>query len=93
MAGNGYLNGSLPRVPIGVLSSARGKEYSPVTWQPQGSLRFASVSVSEGDYYVLSAQSLRIVEHDENLTYEITALGCIASLAILGLLYLCRRTS
>lgn len=91
VAGTGYLDGKLPAVPLGVLTSSNSKEYSAVTWQPQGSLRFALITTSANKYYVVSGRSLRIADHSSSITDQITVLGCAASLLILAASYwVCR---
>lgn len=65
VAGNGYLNNSIPQVPIGVLAATEGHKINPVTWQPENKVRIASVSVQGGNnYYVLGGRSLFVVEAD-----------------------------
>jgi hypothetical protein len=87
VAGSGHLNGQMPSIPIGVLRASRYKDYSSVTWQPQGSLRFASVTVAANDYYVLSGQSLQVADRSSGMTRQITALGCILSLVVIAAAY------
>jgi hypothetical protein len=63
VAGNGYLNNSIPQVPIGVLAATEGHKINAVTWQPDNKVRIASVSVQGGNnYYVLGGRSLFDVE-------------------------------
>jgi hypothetical protein len=63
VAGNGYLNNSIPQVPIGVLAATEGHKINPVTWEPANKVRIASVSVQGGNnYYVLGGRSLFTVE-------------------------------
>lgn len=66
IAGNGYLDSSIPQVPIGVLSAADNQKQNVVTWQPKKGVRIASVSVKVENYYVLSGRSLEKVENRIN---------------------------
>jgi len=89
IAGDGYLDGSLPNIPYGALASAHPGHDNTVTWELQDSIRLASVEVSAHNYYVLSARSLREVEKRENEITDIASLGwflCILTLATAYLL-------
>jgi hypothetical protein len=82
IAGTGYLNGNLPVAPYGILTAASGKEYHTVTWQPQADTRVAAATVAAKNYYVLGGQSLKEVERQENVTYELTAVALVTGLLI-----------
>lgn len=88
IVGSGYLNGSIPIPPAGLLASSKGKDYSAITWQPQYNVRVASVAVAADNYYILSGRSLQKVEINENRTFDISALGCLVSLLVLSGTYL-----
>jgi hypothetical protein len=62
IAGSGYLGGSIPQVPIGVLAATQGHKINKVTWEPAKKVRIASVSVEADNYYVLGGRSLSVVE-------------------------------
>jgi hypothetical protein len=83
VAGNGYLGNQLPVVPPGVLSAARGHDYSFVTWQPEDGVRLASVSVAANNYYVVSGRSLKEVEKREKQTLELSTLGWACTVVII----------
>jgi hypothetical protein len=83
VAGNGYLNGHIPSVPLGVLQAAKNKTYSAVTWQPQNSVREAAVTVAAHNYYIVSGRSLTEVEKNETATLSLSLLGCFLALAVL----------
>ncbi|MCX6728656.1 MAG: hypothetical protein NTV39_02725 [Candidatus Saccharibacteria bacterium] len=83
VSGNGYLNGKIPTVPIGVLQHSNGKDYSFVTWQPQDNVRIASVSVSANNYYVLAGRSLKEVEKQENSQLQFAMFGWIVSVVVI----------
>lgn len=83
-SGTGYLNGKLAEAPMGTLQAAKGKEYNAVTWQPEGNVRIAAVTVAAGDNYVLSGRSLKEVEKNEDLTFQITLLGFLISATVYG---------
>lgn len=91
IAGSGELNGRLPSIPMGVLTASRGKEYSLVTWQPQGTLRFATAVVAAQHDYVLTGQSLRFADRSSQATRQITGLGCAAALIVLAAIYYLAR--
>ncbi len=84
LSSSGYLNNLMPEVPKGILEAAKGHEYHAVTWQPTDTVRIASVSVTAGDKYVLAGRSLREVEKNESVTFQLAALGAVASLLVLA---------
>lgn len=75
VAGSGKLDGSVPQVPIGVLTNAQGKDYHRVTWQPEPGVRQAAVSVAAHKYYVLSGRSLKEIEKRTQTVFWLTILG------------------
>jgi hypothetical protein len=79
VAGNGELNGRVPKAPIGVLQAAANKPYNAVTWQPQGDLRIAAISVVADKYYVLSGRSLKEVESREQEAIYMSLGGGVAA--------------
>jgi hypothetical protein len=87
VSGSGYLNGALPQIPKGVLTSSKGKDYHAVTWQPTGKLRFATVAVAANDFYVVSGRSLKIVEQNETKTLRLSVFGGLAALVVLSSAY------
>jgi hypothetical protein len=62
VSGDGYIGGSAPQVPIGVLAATKGHKTNTVTWQPNDKIRIASVSTEANNYYVLGGRSLLVVE-------------------------------
>lgn len=84
VGGSGRLDGKLPAVPIGVLTSAVGHDYSAITWEPKDGVRVAAVSVSAKNYYVVSGRSLKEVEKNESQTSTLSAIGLLTSLVVLG---------
>jgi hypothetical protein len=62
----GYLDGSTPELPGGVLDYAKAHNQYSLTWQPKPSVRVAAVitrySSPQGSGYVLVGRSLREVE-------------------------------
>lgn len=75
VAGNGYVDGSIPLMPLSVLAHAPsdGGAHS-ITWEPKKGVRIASVSVRAGTYYVTSGRSLFVVEsHIRSLTQYMVA--------------------
>jgi hypothetical protein len=87
VAGSGYLDGTVPKVPVGVLTASKGKDYHAVTWQPQPGVRIAAVTVSAKNYYVLSGRSLTEVEKNETRTLQISLLGGVVALMLLGTVF------
>ncbi len=87
VTGSGYLNGHVPKIPIGLLSAAKGKDHNAVTWQPQKNVRVAAVSVAAKNYYVLSGRSLREVEKNETTTLQLAMLGGIVSMILLAVVF------
>ena len=75
VSGSGYLDGTLPAIPLGVLQAANGTEYHRVTWQPASHVRIAAVTVSAHNYYVLSGRSLKEIERNENQTFLLALVG------------------
>lgn len=62
LATDGTLDGAAPRVPHGVLESARASGRDAVTWQPRAGVRVATVTVPWSGGTVLAGRSLRVVE-------------------------------
>lgn len=91
VSGSGYLDGKLPSAPYGVLASAAHRDYSWVTWQPADDVRIAAVTVKANKYFVLSGRSLREVEKRENQSLQMSFAGGLASLIVLGLVYVIKR--
>jgi hypothetical protein len=87
VAGNGYLDNSIPQVPIGTLAATKGHKINAVTWQPADKVRIASVSVEAGDYYVLGGRSLSIVEKQIRSFTQWTLSFLAASLVVIYLGY------
>jgi preprotein translocase subunit SecG len=84
--GNGYLDGNVPQVPIGILH-ASDKGTHKVTWQPKPDVRIAAVSRKAGDNYVLGGRNLEVVENKiSNVTAWLIALWLL-SLVLLAVLY------
>ena len=84
VAGNGYLDGQLFHVPVGVLQAANNQAEHAVTLQPTDNLRLAAITVKAGNYYVLAARSLREVEKREAQSLQLTALGWLGSMVVLA---------
>ena len=58
VAGDGYLGGSLARVPRGVLETAKADGEDAVSWAPEPGLRFAIVAQPAGSGVIVAGQSL-----------------------------------
>ena len=92
-AGNGFLNGKLAAAPIGILQASTGQDYNSITWQPQPDVRIAAVTTTSNMYYVLSGRNLKEVEANEQETFQISFLGGVLSLFIIGFIWYTRRLS
>lgn len=85
VSGTGYLDGTLARIPVGVLQSARASGSDRVTWQPRPDLRFATVAVADGDRVVLAAQSLKSSEDRIDRLGLMLVAGWIAAVFLLAI--------
>jgi len=65
VTGSGVLDGNLPEIPKGVLDNAKQMGENRRTWQPNDSVRIASVVVPYKDGFVLAGRNLREVEARE----------------------------
>jgi hypothetical protein len=83
VAGSGYLQGSIPSIPLGVLATTTATHERLITWQPTAGVRDATVTVAANHYYVLSGRSLREVESRETKILELTSAGWGISIVIL----------
>ena len=83
VSGSGYLGGKVPAAPLGLLQSAKGKDYNAQTWQPKDGVRIAAVTVTADKYYVLSGRSLTEVEKNENHTFWLAFMGGVLAMLIL----------
>ena len=66
VAGNGYLGGSIPTIPLGVLKHSKGSSAYTVTWQPTKETKIAVASVRSHNYYVLSGRVMTDTERRIN---------------------------
>lgn len=87
VSSSGYLNNKVPAAPLGALKASENKDYSFVSWQPQGDVRIAAVTTTANNYYVLSGRNLKEVERNENATFLFSAVGFILSIAVLAAAY------
>ena len=79
IAGNGYLDGALARVPIGVLDTATSTgEDDAVSWEPEPGLRFAIVAQPAGSGVIVAGQSLQRTEQRATRTAIYIGLALIA---------------
>lgn len=89
--GNGYLRGTMPKIPMGVLTAAKGHDYHRVTWQPAGDVRIAAVAVAADNYYVVSGRSLKVVEQNIQRTLALCVFGGLVSLVVLSAAFVAYR--
>jgi hypothetical protein len=92
VASSGLLHGEIPDYPMGALEAARQRGENRVTWQPEQSVRIASVVVPYKDGYVVAGRSLREVENREAqmeglaaATWVVTLVGVLAVVVVLGM--------
>ncbi len=85
LATDGALDGGAPRVPRGVLDSARATGRDAVTWQPRQGLRVATVTVPWRGGAVLAGRSLRVVEERVASLGLLVGVGWVVTLLALGL--------
>lgn len=83
-AGDGYLDGSLARVPQGVLRTARTLGEDAVSWEPKPGLRFAVVAQPVGDGVIVAGQSLRRTEQRIERTSLYVGGALVAGLFVVG---------
>ena len=84
LATDGQLDGGPPKIPIGVLETARANGLDVVTWQPRPGLRFATVSLPWAGGSVMAGRSLRLVEQRESQLELLVAAGWLATLIALA---------
>lgn len=92
VSGSGYIRGKVPKVPLGILAAAKGRDYHTVTWEPKDGVRVAAVTVAADKYYVLSGRSLKLAEKNASTALLLSVLGCVSSLVIVGVLYAVARS-
>jgi hypothetical protein len=91
IAGTGYLNGSLARLPNGVLKSAVDNNGNRVSWQPEHSLRFATIERVAGARIVMAGQSLAPSESRTDRLGALIAAGWGAAMVVLAAMWLVPR--
>ncbi len=92
VATDGTLDGSAPRVPRGVLDSARASGRDAVTWQPRAGVRVATVTVPWSGGTVLAGRSLRVVEERVASLGLLVGVGWVVTLFALALASLVAAT-
>jgi len=65
VATSGLLNGQMPDYPKGALDSARQSGENRVSWQPNSTVRVASVVVPYNNGFVMAGRNMREVEQRE----------------------------
>ena len=87
IAGSGYLNDRLPKMPLDSLVDAVGKAYSFVTWETDNGVRVAAVTVATSKYYVLSGRSMVEVKKNQTNSLVLSVLGGLCALLVVLVLY------
>lgn len=85
LASTARLDGTIPTVPAGALSSARRQGQNTITWQPRSGVRAAAVIVPWQGGTVLVGRSLAPTENRENDLMQVVAILWILGLLVLGL--------
>ena len=92
LAGNGMLDGVLPKLPAGVFDYALKFGENRFTWQPQPDIRQSVVLISMKDSvhsgFVMAGRSLREIEIRENRLTFMVFIGWFVSMIGLVLLFL-----
>ena len=88
VAGSGLLDGQLPDYPLGALRAADQSGQNRVTWQPNDSVRIASVVVPFDGGYVMAGRNMREIEIREDQTFQFASmtwgLALLATLAVIA---------
>lgn len=84
VSGNGYLDGQVPQVPIGVLRASTREKSNRITWQPEDNVRVASVTYATRDYYVLGGRSTKVSEDEIIKVARWTGLVWLVAVALLA---------
>lgn len=85
--GSGLLNGAIPTIPKGVLTSADNQTYNAVTWQPKSGVRIAAIAVKADNYYVVSGRSLVETEKNETKALQLSLTGGVITFLIVVLAF------
>jgi hypothetical protein len=80
VASSGLLDGQMPDYPKGALDSAKQSGENRVTWQPEASVRVASVVVPYTNGFVMAGRNMREVEDREQRIETIAAATWILTL-------------
>ena len=83
LATNAQLGGAIPVPPAGVLAAATADTPNRVTWQPQPSMRIATVTARWNGGTVLVGRSLREVERRVGQMTLLVGLGWTATIVVL----------
>jgi hypothetical protein len=75
LASSAMLHNENPALPAGVLDYTRQKGEDRVTWQPESSVRIATVIVKNDGGFVLAGRSLREIEKREDQILALCELG------------------
>lgn len=84
VSGNATLHGTLPRLPAGVLQTARTAGSDAVTWQPEPGLRLAVVARPAAGKVIVAGQSLTPYEDRDRMVLLFLAAGWLGSMVVLA---------
>lgn len=87
IAGNGYLDGMLPKIPAGVFNAAAKQGQNRLTWQPRAGIRQAIVvtAAPNSKGFAVAGRSLRETEQRIDRLGDLAAIGWLLSLVVLGI--------
>jgi len=88
VAGSGLLNGQLPEILKGVLDFAKQHGENRLTWEPENSVRIASVVLPFKNGFILAGRNMREVEMREAQLSQFAGmtwiLELVATLAVIA---------
>jgi hypothetical protein len=87
LAGNGYLDGTLPAPPSGVFAETRGKGMDRLTWMPRSGARIAMVSTRVNGPtpgFIVAGRSLSDTESKEGRVYRNALHGVVLMFLMIG---------
>lgn len=88
LASSGLLNGQMPDYPKGALDSSKQSGENRVTWQPNSTVRVASVVIPYHNGFVMAGRNMREVENREMQTEQFAgltwALALIATFVVIA---------
>ncbi len=94
IASSGFLDGQMPKVPLGVFDYVRMHEEDRVTWEPKPGVRSAAVVRSYTDDspgFVLVGRSLREVEERVDMLFKMVAIAWLMTIFSVTFILLAKK--